>query len=260
MQRNILADIMAERRDDVAIARRQVPEHVLREQAAARSPFSLSERLRGGAGPHVIAEIKKASPSAGLLRPDYDPGSIAADYECAGAVGISVLTEPRHFLGDAEHLRAVRRAAALPLLRKDFMCDPYQVLEAAAWGADVILLIVAALEVSQMQELYAAARGLGLDVLIESHSREELERALALDDAIIGVNSRNLKTLTTDLSVARELAGAVPAERLAVAESGIHHRSDLDSLQRVGYKGFLIGEMLMKGDQPGERLRQLLKG
>ncbi len=259
-QPDILASIMAERRVDVETSRTAVSEGDLRERAAGRTHHSLVSRLRSDSGLHVISEIKKASPSAGLLRPNYDPGKIAAAYEQAGAAGISVLTEPRHFLGSADHLRAVRQASSLPLLRKDFMCDPYQVCEAAAWGADVILLIVAALAPSLMLELYACARELGLDVLVESHSREELERALTLDEAIIGVNSRNLKTLTTDLAVARELAAAIPGDRLAIAESGIRHRSDVDSLHHVGYKGFLIGEMLMKGESPGETLAQLLRG
>ena len=208
---NILESIVEERRRDVDRAREKTSEAMLRARAAARTHHGLRERLGAGDCPHVIAEMKQASPSAGLLRKDYDPAAIAARYEAAGACGISVLTEPRHFLGSADHLVAARGACALPILRKDFLCDPYQVLEAAAWGADVVLVILAALTPGQADALYHAARENGLDVLAEAHTAREVEAALAWDEAIVGVNSRDLKTLKTDLRTARELAPPTPS-------------------------------------------------
>jgi len=237
-------------------ARVAVPVEALRERAADRVHHSLVEAL-GGGGTSIVAEVKKASPSAGLLRPDYDPGAMATIYEANGACGISVLTEPKHFLGSLAHLEAVRAAVSLPVLRKDFVCDPYQVFEAAAWGADVILLIVAALEEGLMRELYETARGLGLNVLAEAHNEAELERAAKLEEAILGVNSRNLKTLKTDLAVAYELSGRIPADRLSLAESGIKTRDDIEGLFGTGYSGFLIGESIVGHEDPGAKLREL---
>jgi indole-3-glycerol phosphate synthase len=255
---DILQTIMTERRAAVAACRADVPRSRLERLAADRVHHSLRERLVRHTGTQVIAELKKASPSAGLLRPDYDPGAIARRYADAGAAALSVLTEPRHFLGSPDHLRAVRAAVDLPILRKDFMCDDYQVMEAAAWGADVILLIVAALDDAELRGLYQAALAQGLEVLVESHTAVELERALALDAAIIGVNSRDLKTLTTNLDVARQLAESIPPARLAIAESGIQHRADIEDLEGRGYRGFLIGEALVRASDPGGRLAELL--
>ena len=255
---NKLEEIIAERGRDVAAAQARVPMDELLAQATGRTHHSLAERLRAGTGTNIIAEIKKASPSAGLLRPDYRPGTIAVGYEQAGAAGISVLTEPRHFLGGEDHLRDVRARVDVPVLRKDFTCDPYHVAEAAAWGADVVLLIVAALDKTLVAELFALACTLGLDVLVESHTAAEVEIALALEGAIIGVNSRDLKTLQTDLAIARGLAGMMPPDRLCIAESGIKTRDEIDELEQLGYKGFLVGETLMRGDDPAVELRTLL--
>lgn len=254
---DVLRQIMDERRADVQAARRLRPESALRAEAAARSHHSLEARLRAGTSTRILAEVKKASPSAGLLRPDYVPGAIAADYAAAGAIGISVLTEPRHFLGEEAHLREVRRAVSLPVLRKDFVCDPYQVLEAAAWGADVVLLIVAALEAGLLRDLYAQAIDLGLEVLVEAHTADEVTAALALPAAILGVNSRNLKTLVTDLGVAEDLARQIPEDRLCIAESGIKTRADIVRLESCGYDGFLVGETLLKNAAPGAALQTL---
>jgi indole-3-glycerol phosphate synthase len=254
---DILASIMAERKQDVAVASREIPLSRLRREAGHRKPASLAKALRARHGTAVIAELKKASPSAGLLRPDYQPGRIAAGYAAAGAVAVSVLTEPRHFLGSADHLREVRRCVHLPILRKDFLCDSYQVAEAAAWGADVVLLIVAALDRATLHRLYREALDFGLEVLAEAHTAEELDLALELEHAIVGVNSRNLKTLKTDLAVARNLAAGIPDDRLAIAESGIHSRADVLGLEKAGYDGFLIGEALLRGADPAEELRGL---
>ena len=254
---NILEQIIAERQEDVAAARGRVSAADLREQASAHRPRSLRDPL-AGPGTHIIAEMKKASPSAGPLREEYHPREIAAAYEGAGAVGLSVLTEPRHFMGSGDHLAEASSAVSIPVLRKDFICDPYQVYEAAAWGADVVLLIAAALDPGQMRDLYEEALACGLDVLAETHTEAEIETVLSLDEAIVGVNSRDLKTLTTDLAVARSLAEEVPAGRLSVAESGIRTRQDIVELQACGYNGFLVGETLMSAGDPAEALRGLI--
>ncbi|MDI6774175.1 MAG: indole-3-glycerol phosphate synthase TrpC [Verrucomicrobiota bacterium] len=255
---DVLRAIMAQRKADAAAARRAAPLVELEKEAKKRRRHSLVERLNAATGTCVIAETKKASPSAGLLRARYRPGEIARGYEKAGAVGISVLTEPRHFLGSEQHLREVRKAVDLPVLRKDFLCDPYQVAEAAAWGADVVLLIAAALSRRRLWELYEAARGYGMEVLVEARAAKELKLALALPDVIVGVNNRNLKTLKTDLAVAEKLADLVPKGRLAIAESGIKTRADITELEDLGYRGFLIGEALMRCPDPAAKLRALI--
>ena len=255
---DVLRNIMRERAQAVAAAAATTPLEALIEQAAGRVHHSLRERLAVRGATSVIAEMKKASPSAGLLQPDYRPAERAALYEANGAAAISVLTEPNHFLGSADHLRAARAATRLPILRKDFLCDVYQVAEAAAWGADVILLIVAALDPGDLHVLYEAACRHGLEVLAEVHTTDELTRALELPGAIVGVNSRNLKTLKTDLAIARTLAKHIPADRLTVAESGIRDRAEIRDLQAHGYDGFLIGEVLMSASDPAGKLRSLL--
>lgn len=257
---NVLKQIMRERRAAVRETRKRVSLSDLLWQAEKRVHHSLADRLRVTAAPRIVAEVKKASPSAGLLRESYAPARIAAAYARAGAVGISVLTEPNHFLGSEADLRAVRKAVDLPILRKDFICDSYQLAEAAAWGADVILLIAAALDWRQCEFLFAESRELGLEVIVEVHTREELELALVCGDAIIGVNSRNLKTLKTDLATARELIDAVPDDRLCIAESGIRTRDDVLCLQAAGYDGFLIGETLLRRRSPGMALREMIPG
>ncbi len=255
---NILDQIMEERLAAVDMVREVVPETVLEEMASGREHHSLKERLRKRDGRTcVVAEMKKASPSAGLLRQDYDPAAIAASYVAAGACGLSVLTEPRHFLGSGDHLRAVRQVSGLPLLRKDFMVDAYQITESAALGADVILLIAAGLPDEQMHRLYERALLLGLDVLAEVHTHEELVRVLPLKAAIIGVNSRNLKTLKTDLAIAHALASEIPSGRISIAESGISCREEIVSLEKAGYDGFLIGESLLRSEDTGAALAGL---
>jgi indole-3-glycerol phosphate synthase len=260
MSVNVLAQIMRERRRDVARERRRVSLKTLLWEAEKRPRHSLAARLAAPSGPRVVAEVKKASPSAGLLRPEYDPAALAREYAAAGAVGISVLTEPRHFLGSEDDLRRVRAAVALPILRKDFVCDPYQLAEAAAWGADVVLLIAAALDPALCRTLHLASRELGLETIIEVHNLDELAVAVACEGAIIGVNSRNLKTLKTNLAVAHALAAAMPEGRLCMAESGIRTPEDIRTLSAAGYDGFLVGESLLRQPSPGEALRALTAG
>lgn len=258
-----LQSIMTARRDDARQANSRLPlAHLQRIVQGLPKIRSLKERLIYAPGHRrqtgIIAEVKKASPSAGRLRESYDPARMAGIFEQAGATGISVLTEPRHFLGRDEDLRQVRQAVNLPILRKDFVADPYQVFETRALGADVILLIVAGLENTLLKELYSTALNIGLDVIAEVHTPEELDRVLPLNQAIIGVNSRDLNTLRTDLAKARELAPIIPTDRLAIAESGIKDRRDIEDLQARGYRGFLIGETLMKSGDVAATLRALL--
>lgn len=257
---NVLAAIMRQRRRDVAEAKARVALRDLLWAAEGRIHHSLADALGQGPAPRIIAEVKKASPSAGTLRVDYDPAAIALEYAGAGAAAISVLTEPHRFLGDESHLRAVRAAVELPVLRKDFVCDPYQLAEAAAWGADVVLLIVAALEAEECLVLHRESRELGLETIVEVHSETELRVAMQCPGAIVGVNSRNLKTLTTDLGVAVELGHRMPPGALWIAESGIKTRDDMTRLADAGYRGFLIGESLLRETSPGDALRRLMEG
>jgi indole-3-glycerol phosphate synthase len=256
---NILDAITAERRADAERASKRTPLALLKAACARRVHHSLAARLASGRR-CVIAEMKKASPSAGLLRPRYSPASLARSYEASGASAISVLTEPRRFLGSGAHLRAARAACSLPILRKDFISRPYQVWEAAAWGADAILLIVAALDSAALAALHSEARTAGLETLMEAHTAAELETALEFGDVILGVNSRNLKTLKTDLRTAFKLAALIPRGRLAVAESGIRTRAEIERLEDAGYRGFLIGETLLRANAPGAALASLAGG
>ncbi len=243
--RGFLQIVMKERANDARNASRVI--HLAQLQRRARH-YSLRANLLSQAGEtaRIIAEVKKASPTSGLLREDYQPAVIAAEYESCGAVGISVLTEPRHFLGSIDDLRAARAAVKLPILCKDFISDPYHVYEAAANGADAILLICAMLPLQRLRELHDIASSLGLETIAEAHSKTELEKALSLEDAIVGINSRNLNTLKTDLEIARKLAPHIPRDRIAIAESGIRTRGDIENLMAIGYKGFLVGEILMR--------------
>jgi indole-3-glycerol phosphate synthase len=253
---NILEEIVESRRRDVLETQKLFPIETL--QCPTTPHRSLRARLLKGDSPLIIAELKKASPSAGLLRPDYDPTGIAIRYAQAGATAISVLTEPKYFMGSPDHLRAVRAAVDIPILRKDFMCESYQLHEAAAWDADIVLLIATVLPPDELQRLYHEATALGLEVIVEIHNEDELPTALACEQAIIGVNSRNLTTMKTDLAVARTMASAIPTDRPSVAESGIRERSEIEELYELGYDAFLIGEALMRGDDPAGRLAVLL--
>jgi indole-3-glycerol phosphate synthase len=233
------------------------------EKAAAVAPaprgfVAALERLVAAGGYGLIAEIKKASPSAGLIRPDFDPPAIARAYQRGGAACLSVLTEEANFQGSGRHLQAAHEAVDLPLLRKDFMLDPYQVPQARAWGADCILVILAALSDAEAREMETAAIAWGLDVLAEVHDRGELDRALRLRTRLIGINNRNLKTLVTDIATTEELAALAPKDRLLVSESGLAGPRDLARMARAGVRCFLVGEALMRQSDVEAATRRLL--
>jgi indole-3-glycerol phosphate synthase len=228
------------------------------QESAASSTQRLRAALAKNNGPNVIAECKRRSPSRGVLRASYDPVSIARAYAGSGACAISVLTEPTFFDGSLDHLKAIRAAVDLPLLRKDFIVSDYQLLEAKAAGADAVLLIVAALESAELEALHGRAQGLGLEALVEVHDATELSRAVDAGASLIGVNNRNLRTLEVDASVSYELIARMPKHVLAVSESGIRTADDLRQLGALGYRGFLVGERFMTASDPGAALRELL--
>jgi len=231
------------------------------ERAAAVRPEP-NGRFRRALSAHgrfnIIAECKRRSPSRGVLRWNYDPVAIATGYERAGAAAISVLTEPGFFDGSLDHLSSVAAAVTCPVLRKDFVIDEYQILEARAVGASAVLLIVAALDDGELQRLFGAAAGAGLDALVEVHDERELSRAVAIGTTIVGVNNRNLKTLAVDVEAAHRLAAEMPGGLVRVAESGLRTAGDLRALSTLGYHAFLIGERFMSADEPGAALAGLM--
>jgi len=261
---DILARILARKREEVAERSARTPAAELRARIAGLPPprgFAAALQARVAAGQAaVIAEVKKASPSRGVIRPDFDPAAIAASYQAGGAACLSVLTDRDFFQGSERHLADARAACALPVLRKDFTVDPWQVLEARALGADCILLIVAALGDGELAELEGLAAELGLDVLVESHDGEELDRALRLATPLIGINNRDLRSFHTDLATSLALRGRVPPERLLVTESGIHTRADVGSMRAAGVHAFLVGEAFMRAPDPGAALAELFAG
>jgi indole-3-glycerol phosphate synthase len=251
----LLERILEVKRAEIAAAKRRVSVSEL-EGVTAPPPRDFVGALRARQ-PAVIAEIKKASPSRGVLREDFDPAAIARSYEAGGAACLSVLTDRQFFQGDLAHLAAARGACALPVLRKDFVIEPYQVLESRACGADCILLIAACLAKEEMRELERVARGLGMAVLVEVHDAIELEAALALATPLLGINNRNLKTFETRLETTLELLPRVPAGRMVVTESGILSSADVERMRDAGVKCFLVGEAFMRSADPGAALRGL---
>ncbi|KAB2969543.1 indole-3-glycerol phosphate synthase TrpC [Zoogloea sp.] len=258
---DILNKILAVKREEVAVARLAVSDAAVREQSAAQAPardFVGAIRARIAAGrAAVISEIKKASPSKGVIRADFRPAEIAAAYEKAGAACLSVLTDRQFFQGAPEYLQAARAACALPALRKDFLVDAYQVYEARAMGADAILLIAAALSLAEMHEMEALAESLGLAVLVEVHNGEELDLAMQLRTPLVGINNRNLRTFEVSLQTTLDLLPRIPADRIVVTESGILTPDDVALMRANQVNAFLVGEAFMRADDPGAGLAAL---
>ncbi|NML26984.1 indole-3-glycerol phosphate synthase TrpC [Zoogloea dura] len=258
---DILNKILAVKREEVTVARLAVSDTAVREQAAAQPPardFVGAIRAKLAAGrAAVISEIKKASPSKGVIRADFRPAEIAVAYEKAGAACLSVLTDRQFFQGAPEFLQAARAACALPVLRKDFLVDTYQVYEARAMGADAILLIAAALSLAEMQEMEALAESLGLAVLVEVHNGEELDLALQLRTPLVGINNRNLRTFEVSLQTTLDLLPRIPADRIVVTESGILTPEDVALMRASKVNAFLVGEAFMRVDDPGAGLAAL---
>lgn len=257
----VLEKIVARKAEEVAERRAQIGLAELERLATAADPVrgfanALQEQV-GKKQPAVIAEIKKASPSKGVLREDFIPAEIAKSYEAGGATCLSVLTDVDFFQGADAYLQQARAACELPVIRKDFMIDPYQVVEARAIGADCILLIVAALDDGRMAELAAVAKEQGLDVLVEVHDSAELERALHLDTPLVGVNNRNLHTFEVNLDTTLDLLPSIPRDRVVITESGILHRADVELMEINGVHAFLVGEAFIRAEEPGHELQRL---
>ena len=258
---DILEKILATKRSEIAAAMSETPLAAMQARAQAMEPprdfvAALRDKIAAGAAA-VIAEIKKASPSKGVIRADFRPAEIAASYEQGGAACLSVLTDAQYFQGDPQYLQQARAACHLPVLRKDFMIDPYQVYEARAMGADCILLIVAALDLPRMRELERIAHDLGMAVLVEVHDGDELELALQLDTPLLGINNRNLRTFDVTLDTTLGLLSRIPSQRIVVTESGIFTPQDVARMRDNGVHAFLVGEAFMRAPEPGLELARV---
>jgi indole-3-glycerol phosphate synthase len=252
-----LDQLLASTREDVARRRSELPEQELRSRLGSRSGARPFKEALARPGVSLIAEFKRASPSAGEIRPGASVTDVVRAYEDGGATALSVLTEPHQFAGSLADLREARGAATLPILRKDFIVDPYQLLESAVAGADAVLLIVAGLADEDLRVLYAEATDLDLDCVVEVHDEDDLERGLAIDPDVIGINNRDLRTLEVDLGTANRLAADIPAGKAIVSESGYGRRDQLEELERIGVDAVLIGETLMRSDDPEGMVREL---
>ncbi len=254
----MLNKIMTDKREEVEQRKRRLPLSVLKESIAGRkAPLDFARALRGESL-RLIAEVKRASPSRGVICPNLDPVAVAKAYARGGAAAISVLTEANYFQGSLDHLTAIRKEVGIPLLRKDFIFDRYQVYESTASGADAILLIAAVLNQEQLAELLSLSRNLGMNCLVEVHREEEMERALAVDGAgIIGINNRDLDTLEVDINTTRRLRPLIPSDRLVVSESGIRNREDTVKLEKWGVNAVLVGEALATADDISAKMKEL---
>jgi len=254
----MLDKIIAEKREEVAQRKRQLPLSVLKERIAqSRAALDFAAALSGDST-RLIAEVKRASPSRGVLCPDFDPVALAKSYAQAGAAAISVLTETNYFQGSIDHLVAIREAVNLPLLRKDFIFDPYQIYESRTYGADALLLIVAILSQEQLKELLSLGSSLGLSCLVEVHNESEVERALSSSAKIIGINNRDLATFAVDINTTHRLRPLIPKERIVVSESGVSRREDVEKLKEWGVNAVLVGEALITADDIPARMKELI--
>ncbi len=260
---DILKKILDTKADEIARRKLNTTIDMLSEIAGGvESPRGFAAALQSKVAakkPAIIAEVKKASPSKGVIRENFDPVAIGQDYAMNGAVCLSVLTDKEYFQGSEVYLQMVRERCPLPVLRKDFIIDPYQVFEARALGADCILLIVAALKDEQMHELANTAKKLGMDVLVEVHDADELQRALTLDTPLIGINNRNLRTFETSLQTTLDLKEQIPQDRIIITESGIHTTEDVKLMTDHGIYAFLVGEAFMRAPSPGQKMRELFE-
>jgi indole-3-glycerol phosphate synthase len=258
---DILEKIVAVKREEIAAAQKKIPFQAMRADAESRvltRDFEAAVRGKIAAGDAaVIAEIKKASPSKGVLRADFIPADIAQSYAEAGAACLSVLTDRQFFQGQPDYLKQARASCELPVLRKDFMVDPYQIYESRAIGADCVLLIAACLDDARMQELEAVARSLDMAVLVEVHDRAELDRALKLKTRLVGINNRNLRSFEVSLATTLEMLTEVPGDRIVVTESGIATQADVKTMRAAGVHAFLVGEAFIRAEEPGEALTAL---
>lgn len=256
---NVLEKIVGQKWTEIEAARRERPPEALRERLSDAPPVrDFAAALAAAPRMGLIAEVKKASPSAGVIRADFDPVAIATAYAAHGAHCISVLTDEQFFQGRLEYLSAIRQAGSLPVLRKDFILDPYQIVEARVFGADAVLLIAECLDDAQLSALYASTRELGMHALIEIYEPENLERVLRLHPSLLGINNRNLKTFATDLEHSVRLAKRIPRETLLVSESGIRNRDDVQRLRESGVRAILVGETLMRAEDLGAKIEELI--
>ncbi|RII82318.1 indole-3-glycerol phosphate synthase TrpC [Neopusillimonas maritima] len=258
---DILKKILETKKTEVATARQMRSEAEVLREAQSRKDLrgfinALESKIEQGK-PAVIAEVKKASPSKGVIREDFNPANIASSYAAHGAACLSVLTDVQYFQGSYDYLRQARAACSLPILRKDFMIDPYQIAHSRALGADCILLIVAALSRTQLFELESLALELGMDVLVEVHDRDELEIALQMQSKLLGINNRNLRTFEVSLQNTIDMLPLIPADRLVVTESAIHTREDVELMRSHNVNAFLVGERFMRAEEPGQALEEL---
>jgi len=255
----ILDEIVAYKKKELLETKRGTSFSDQKQRAADAGPTrGFGKALAAGSGIRLIAEVKKASPSKGVIREDFDPVKIAVAYEGSGAACLSVLTEKNYFQGDLAYLGAIRRAVGLPLLRKDFIIDEYQIFEARAAGADAILLIAACLDKRQMEDFLGTAEGVGLDVLVESHTLKELDKSLAAGARILGINNRDLTSFTVSLQTTYDLIRDIPDDRTVVSESGIRSRDDVVKLEKAGVDAILVGESLMREKDIGKKVKELL--
>ncbi len=255
----ILDEIIAYKKKELAETKHRVPFADVKAKASDAEPTrSFEQALSDGGEIKLIAEVKKASPSKGVIREDFDPVKIARTYEKSGAACISVLTEKKYFQGSLEYLPEIRKAVGLPLLRKDFIIDEYQLFEARAAGADALLLIAASLEWRQIEDYLGIAQELGLDILVEAHTYKELDGALVAGATLVGINNRDLATFTVKLQTTLDLLKDIPDDRIVVSESGIMTRDDVLALQKAGADAILVGESLMREEDPGKKVKELL--